>query len=197
MKSISSVFLFFLLLFSCGKGRNESTVSGDPSNSDFSESSAKIHGNTIEALDIQIPMSNEQFKKWIPEQVGAMMQRKLLIGHKQGMKMSGAIATYQEKGQAMEQISMEILDGAGPIGAVMLKSIAQKLTLDYEEQTDTGYSRIYEREGVRVWEKLDSSNQFVEIEYVTKGRFHFIFKGHQIEMEELWVFVRQVNQEMN
>jgi len=80
---------------------------------------------------------------------------------------------------------------------VMLKSISQKLTLDYEEQTDTGYSRIYEREGVRVWEKLDSSNQFVEIEYVTEGRFHFIFKGHQIEMEELWVFVRQVNQEMN
>jgi hypothetical protein len=198
MKNISHFFICFLLLFSCGKGRNASTVSRmDPANAGFSDSSANTRENTAEALDMQIPMSNEQLKKWIPEKVGEMEQRKILIGHKQGMKMSGAIATYQEKGQDGRQISMEVLDGAGATGAVMLKSISQKLTLDYEEQTDTGYSRIYEREGVRVWEKLNFSDQFVEIEYVTEGRFHFIFKGHQILMEELWAFVREVRKEMS
>jgi hypothetical protein len=198
MKRISSVFFCFLLLVSCGKGRSAGPINNaNPSKAGFSDSSENMLKNPSEALEAMIPMSNEQLKKWIPEKVGEMEQRKILIGHKQGMKMSGAIATYQEKGQDGRQISMEVLDGAGATGAVMLMSISQKLILDYEEKTETGYSRIYERDGFRVWEKLNSIDQFVEIEYVTEGRFHFIFKGHQILMEELWAFVREVRDEMN
>jgi hypothetical protein len=198
MKRFSIIIFCLLLLFSCGKGRNTDSINDtNPSKAGFSNSSGKIVENPSEALEVLIPMSNEQLKKWIPKKVGEMEQRKILVGHKQGMKMSGAIATYQEKGQDSRQISMEVLDGAGATGAVMLMSISQKLALDYEEQMDTGYSRIYERDGVRVWEKLNSIDQFVEIEYVTEGRFHFIFKGHQILMEELWAFVREVRDEMN
>jgi len=198
MKRISSVFFCLLLLFSCGKGRSAGPINnGNPSKTGFSDSSENMLKNPSEALEALIPMSNEQLKNWIPKKVGEMEQRKILIGHKQGMEMSGAIATYQEKGQDGRQISMEVLDGAGATGAVILMSISQKLALDYEEQMDTGYSRIYERDGFRVWEKLNSIDQFVEIEYVTEGRFHFIFKGHQILMEELWAFVREVRKEMN
>jgi hypothetical protein len=151
----------------------------------------------MDPLEVQIPMSNEQLKEWIPEKIGEMEQRKLIIGHKQGMEMSGAVATYEDKGHKEKQISMEVLDGAGATGAVMLKSIIQKLILDYEEKMDSGYSKIYERDGIRVWEKLDSLDHYSEIEYVTDGRFHFIFKGHQIELDELWDFIREVKEVMS
>ncbi|MEB2782867.1 hypothetical protein U3A58_20980 [Algoriphagus sp. C2-6-M1] len=141
-------------------------------------------------------MSNDQLKNWIPEKVGLMEQQKLIVGHKQGMGMGGAIATYQENGQDDKQISLEVLDGAGATGSVMLKSIIQKLILDYYEKMSSGYSRIYEREGVRVWEKLNSEEHLAEIEFVMEKRYHFIFKGHGIEMNELWAFVRQVRKEM-
>ena len=141
-------------------------------------------------------MSNEQLKEWIPEKIGEMEQRKLIVGHKQGMEMSGAIATYHEIGQEGKQVSMEVLDGAGPTGAVMLSSISQKLNLDYEEQMPSGYSKIYDREGIRVWEQLNSDEHHVQIEFVLKERFHFIFKGHQIELDELWDFVREVQDAM-
>lgn len=170
------------------------TTSQDAGSSDSSE---RTSSDISKALEIQIPMSNEQLKAWIPEQVGEMKQRKLIVGHKQGMEMSGAIATYQDLGYPDKQISMEVLDGAGATGAVMLKSISQKLILDYEEKMDTGYSKIYERNGVRVWERFNSLDHSSDIEYVTRERFHFIFKGHQIQMEELWAFVTEVQEALN
>jgi hypothetical protein len=199
MKRISSIIFCFLLLVSCGKERNASAIiSTSPQGAERSNSSENaVSSNTSEALEVQIPMSNEQLKEWIPEKVGEMEQRKLIIGHKQGMEMSGAVATYEDKGHKEKQISMEVLDGAGATGAVMLKSISQKLILDYEEKMETGYSKIYEREGIRVWEKLNSLDHHAEIEYVTDGRFHFIFKGHHIELDELWDFVREVKEEMS
>lgn len=163
----------------------------------FLDSSGKMELNPFQGLEIQISMSNEQLKNWIPEKVGRMQQRKLIVGHKQGMGMSGAIATYQENDKDDKQISLEVLDGAGATGAVMLKAIAQKLEVDYQEETTSGYSRIYRREGIRVWENRNIKDHHSEIEFVLQARYHFIFKGHQIGMEELWTFVREVKEEMS
>lgn len=198
MKRISTISLYILVLFSCGKEKNPTPIAtAVPSRVGFADSSEKPGFNPSNDLEIQIPMSNEQLKKWIPEKVGEMEQRKLIIGHKQGMGMGGAIATYHEKELEGKQISMEVLDGAGPTGSVMLKSIHQKLMVDYYEQLNSGYSRIYEREGTRVWEKLSDEEHLVEIEFVLKCRYHFIFKGHGVDVKELWSFVRQVQKEMS
>lgn len=202
MRGISLVFFCLLLIISCGKERNPipnsgTMISSAPSNSDFSDSSDKSKSNPSEVLEVLIPLSNDQLKNWIPEKVGNMEQRKLIVGHKQGMEMSGAIATYQEKGKEGKQISLEVLDGAGATGAVMLKSIDQKLNVDYQEEMASGYSRIYEQDGIRVWEKFNSDEHLTEIEFVIKERYHFIFKGHGIKMEELWDFVRQVRKHMS
>lgn len=172
-------------------------ISQTPSRAGFSDSSTKSSPSSSEHLELQIPMSNEQLKNWIPEKVGKMEQRKLIVGHKQGMEMSGAIATYKKDGHEEMQISMEVLDGAGATGSVMLKSIKQKLIIDYNEEMDSGFSRIYEREGTRVWEKVDTENHHSEIEFVLKERYHFIFKANQVGMEELWVFVNEVKEQMS
>lgn len=201
MKRISPVFLFLFLLISCGKGKtplpNTSLSSyANPAKAGFSDSSGQKAMNLSETLLDQIPINNEQLREWIPENVGKMKQRKLILGHKQGMGMSGAISTYNEEISEEKQVSMEVLDGAGATGAVMLKSIIQKLSPDYEEQKANGYSRIYEREGLRVWEKLNALDHTAQIEFVLSGRYHFIFKGHQIELDELWAFVEEVKEEM-
>ncbi|SFB56486.1 hypothetical protein [Algoriphagus aquimarinus] len=201
MKQISYFFLSLFLFISCGKEKN--TISKESqflsANSSDSFSPDSIDGkleDTSKGLEVQIPMSNDQLKNWIPEKIGKMDQWKLIVGHKLGMQMSGAIATYRESGKEEQQISLEVLDGAGATGAVMLKSINQKLSLEYEEQLETGYSRIYEREKIRVWEKYNSLEHSSEIEYVIGERFHFRFKGHLIQMDELWEFVSEVMKEM-
>ncbi|MFN3999035.1 hypothetical protein [Algoriphagus sp.] len=202
MKRISPFFFCLLLLFSCGKGRKEVSnpnpiIASAPSGSIFTDTSEKSATQNSKGLEAQIPMSNDKLSDWIPQKVGEMEQRKLIIGHKQGMGMSGAIATYHGTEQDDKQISFEVLDGAGATGSVMLKSINQKLNLDYNEKMSSGYSRIYDREGIRVWEKLNTEEHLSEIEFVMDKRYHFIFKGHGIEMKELWAFVRQVRIEMS
>lgn len=201
MKQFRPVVFCLLLFISCERGKSPvssaaTLISPNPSKAGISDSSEKSIKASSETLESQVQMSNDQLRNWIPEKVGEMEQRKLIVGHKQGMEMSGAIATYQNVENDEIQISMEVLDGAGATGSVMLKSILQKLILDYGEQMPSGYSRIYEREGIRVWEKADTDHHHSEIEFVLKNRYHFIFKGNQLEMEELWTFVKEVRKHM-
>lgn len=201
MKRFSLVLFCLFLLISCRKEGsnlpNSDSLNSSSSIGGLNDSSGKRETNLAENLTEQIPLSNEQLKTWLPEEVGELKQRKLIIGHKQGIEMSGAIATYQEEGDEISQITLEVLDGAGTTGTVMLRSINQKLAMDYEEQTTRGYSKIYERDGIRVWEKLNSERHDSEVEFVLGNRFHFIFKGHEIEMEEIWAFVRETKKQMN
>lgn len=197
-----SIFLLLqAVLVSCKQDRNinlmesslttpESTRSGDQ------DSSKKKTQDLYTELALHIPISNEELKKWIPEKVGEMEQSKIIVGHKQGIGMSGAISTYEEIEKSGKMVSMEVLDGAGATGSVMIRSVEQKLMPDYEEKKFNGYSKIYEREGVRVWEKLNSQEDFAEIEFICNSRYHFIFKGYQFQPEELWVFVKKVKAQM-
>lgn len=202
MKIIGPLLVIHFLLFSCGKERTSPSsdnliINQASSRAGFSDTLDQTEPYLSEVLVDQIPISNEQLKVWIPEKIGDMAQHKLVVGHKLAMGMSGAISTYAKENDKERQISMEVLDGAGTTGAVMIQSIIQKLEPDYEERFTNGFSKIYMRAGVRVWEKQNIDEEFTEIQFVWKNRFHFTFKGHQIELDELWIFVSEVMKEMD
>lgn len=204
MNRFPTGFIYVLLSLGMISCKNQNSNVMDPilttpvnSRSEIQDSSGKETETISTELALHIPLSNEELKKWIPEKVGEMWQSKIIVGHKQGIGMSGAISTYEEIGKSGKRVSMEVLDGAGATGSVMIRSVEQKLMPDYEEKRTNGYSKIYEREGVRVWEKCNSQEQFTEIEFVYESRYHFIFRGHQLQPEELWAFVKKVKAQMS
>lgn len=200
MKKNPFWLILILLSFSCQKteesNSNTPSLSGEGMTlTEFLDSFDHSPALNQETLEAQVPLSNDQLKDLIPQKVGKMEMKKIMLGHKQAMGISGVISTFQEEGENERQISMELLDGAGATGNVLVKATEQKLMPDYEEKSEDGYSRIYEHQGIRVWERLNSKSQSSEIEFVCAGRYQFTFKGHQVPMKELWAFVNDVRRQ--
>lgn len=135
-----------------------------------------------------IPVTREQLKNWIPNQIGEYKINKTVIGYKESVEMSAIKGTYRHLSNPTKQVIMEILDGAGPVASVLLSGSIQKLNLDFEELNDDGYSRIYKRNGQRVWEVENKREEMSELEFIHNGRFLVSLKGHHLQNEELWSF---------
>jgi hypothetical protein len=179
---IFSILFFF---FSCQKN-----------NSSLNKTDNQFNGDTelaVSELSRQIPVSREELKNWIPNQIGEFNIIKTIIGYKESVEMSAVKATYSHKNDTSKQVVLEILDGAGPVASILLSGSIQKLDLDFEELKADGFSRIHERNGLRVWEAEDVNNGISELEFIHEGRFLVLIMGIHLQHEELWVFADRLD----
>lgn len=175
------IYMFLILGVSCQKNDSSQNV--------ISDSLKKNTGLTIQDLALTIPVTREELKKWIPNRIGDYNIIKTVIGYKESVEMSAIKGTYSHRSDTSKQIVVEILDGAGPVASVLLSGSIQKLNLDFEELKPDGFSRIHERNGQRVWEVENTSEEVAELEFIHADRFLVSLKGHHLRNDELWSFV--------
>ncbi|SMD44228.1 hypothetical protein SAMN00777080_2848 [Aquiflexum balticum DSM 16537] len=174
------IALFLILGISCQK--NESSQKA------IVEKSGETSQLSMQDLASIIPITREQLKNWIPKQIGEYKITKTVIGYKESVDMSAIKGTYSHQSDPSKQVVMEVLDGAGPVAAVLLSGSIQKLNLDFEELKADGYSRIYNKNGHRVWEVENTREEISELEFIHEGRFLVSLKGQHLRNEELWTF---------
>lgn len=160
----------------------------EPSQKAAFEKSGEPSPLSTQDLATIIPVTREKLKNWLPSQIGEYRINKTVIGYKESVEMSAIKGTYRHLTNPAKQVIMEILDGAGPVASVLLSGSIQKLNLDFEELNDDGYSRIYKRNGQRVWEVENKKEEISELEFIHNGRFLISLKGHHLQNEELWSF---------
>lgn len=148
-------------------------------------------GKTFQGLETEIPLSNEKLKDLLPEKIGLFSRTKMMSGHTESLGFAGIQGVYQHFPGAEKSISIEITDGAGTTGAIMVNAAEQRLKMDFEEKNTIGYTRIFEKEGVRVREKENTFDSYAEIEFVYQKRFILLFRGQKTPMQELWEFIGQ------
>lgn len=148
-------------------------------------------GKPAEGLEKEIPLSNDKIKDLLPEKIGLYNRTKMMSGHTESLGFAGIQALYQHFPGAEKSISIEITDGAGITGAVMVNAAEQRLKMDFEEKNSIGYTRIFEKEGLRVREKENTFDSYAEIEFVFQKRFIVLFRAQKTPMHELWEFISQ------
>ncbi|WP_373493496.1 hypothetical protein [Aquiflexum sp.] len=173
--------LLFFVGISCQKRDSSEKVAA--------EKSLDFPLKSIQDLAITIPVTREQLKNWIPNQIGEFTVIRTVIGYKESADMSAIKATYGHGSDPSKQVVLEILDGAGPVASVLLSGSIQKLNLDFEELKPDGYSKIHERNGYRVWEVENTQDELAELEFIDAGRFLVTLKGHHLRNDELWTLV--------
>jgi hypothetical protein len=182
-------FVFFQAI-QC-TGQKNKGLNGDQENNTKEVPLKEIEGMAFpEGLENEIPITKDILKSWLPEHIGVYARSKLVSGHKESVEMSGIQAVYHNPSETEKIITIEILDGAGVSGSVMLQAAQQKLKLDYEEKKQNSYTRIYEREGVRTREMENDFEEYSEIEFIDQNRYHFVFKAQKININELWEFIQ-------
>jgi hypothetical protein len=179
------IFSILLLGISCQKNNSSSYQD--------SQKSKKNNEKSTKDLSLKIPVTREELKNWIPIRIGDFKIIKTVIGYKESVEMSAIKAIYGHQVDSTKQIVVEVLDGAGPVAAVLLSGSFQKLNLDFEELKADGFSRIHERNGQRVWESEYTSQGVAEIEFIHAGRFLVSIKGNHLRNGDLWIFTDKLN----
>lgn len=136
----------------------------------------------------KIPISKEVMKTWVPEMIGDFYRTQLLSGHREDSGIVSVLAEYQHSELKDLGVKVEILDGAGQNGSILIQAAQDRLKLDIEENKEGMQTRIYLRDGLRVKESENKSQQFAEIEFVDQNRYLFQIKGFGLGLSQLWEF---------
>ncbi|WP_297334933.1 hypothetical protein [Algoriphagus sp.] len=139
-------------------------------------------------LEEKIPISKEVLKSWVPETVGDYYRIQLLSGHREDSGIVSVLAEYQHRELRDLGVKVEIMDGAGQNGSILIQAAKDRLKLDIEENKGDKQTRIYLREGLRVRESENKSQQFSEIEFLDQNRYLFQIKGFGLSLSQLWDF---------
>lgn len=141
----------------------------------------------------EIPVSREVLKTWVPEIVDDFQRTQLLSGHRAEAGIVAILASFQHQTLPNQSIQLEILDGAGKNGALLLRAASERLELDIEEFSNGSKTRIYSRKEMRARETEIAEQNFTEIEFIDQNRFHYTLKGFGLTLDQLWSFSLSAN----
>lgn len=155
-----------------------------------SDSGGAFSSKEKEALTLknQIPISKEVLKTWVPESVASFKRTQLISGHRDDSGIVSVLAEYQHREMKAIGVKVEILDGAGENGFILIQAAMNRLKLDLEEDKGGLATRIYSRKGIRVRESENKESRFAEIEFVDQNRYLFQIKGFGLSVSQLWEF---------
>ncbi|WP_425639181.1 hypothetical protein ACPUEN_05885 [Algoriphagus yeomjeoni] len=140
------------------------------------------------SLRNEIPISKAVLKTWLPERVNNFERVQMLSGHRDQSGIISVLADYQIPDSSKVAVKVEILDGAGENGSLLIKASQERLNLDIEENKNGTVTRIYLRNGLRVRETENAAQNYSEIEFVDQSRFLFHLTGFGISIPQLWGF---------
>ena len=139
----------------------------------------------IENLKNLIPLTNEDLKAVLPEQLLGLKRKELSVGDNAMMNLSTAEAKYADEDN--KRIKVEIVDGAGETGSAMVSIMVMGLNVNKEKTTESGFEKSTEINGVKsiVSENKYGDNIKSKIQTVVKNRYLVTLEGEGFTYEEL------------
>lgn len=144
----------------------------------------------VEKLAKIEPLEASKIKSWLPEEIKGFKRTSYKTGDTEFMGVTSVEATY--KNEENQSFSVKLFDGAGS-GAALLSGVFYGYTLNREEETENGYSKIIEKNGYRAIEKMNTRQETAEISFIEADRFHVELGGKGMEPQDLWELVGLLN----
>ncbi|WP_103068095.1 hypothetical protein [Aquimarina sediminis] len=201
MKKVSIVILAVVFLFSCGKDKKEEKEPGlfdiieDVSDlSKMAEEAEKIEEESQELINAT-PISNEELKALLPNNLIDYPRKKFSIGNQFMPDMIMAEAEYENEDGKI--ISFSVIDGAGETGSAMVTLARLGFSRDFEEQSDRGYKKSTTINGYSAIEKIEKNDyddsEDSKIELLISNRFIITLEGEKTSLKQLKSAVNQLN----
>lgn len=191
------------MLISCGG--NKSSEDGDNGSMGISETiggirnlnkagdAAKDWEKIQERLVTETPLTNDELKAMFPETLAGMKRNSFSMGEAQMMGMNSGQATYSDDDGRSVEVS--IMDGAGETGAGMVAMYAITLSMETEQQTETGYTKTTKFKGNRATISENTSNDWSNSEITTlvSDRYIVSLNGSGLKLNELENVFNELN----
>jgi hypothetical protein len=195
-KNIVLSLILVSLLASCG-GKDDAKTEDEPSISDAISAVSKLDDvadasknieKQMEELKKLTPLTNDQLKSTLPESMGGIARTSFEVSN--AMTMHLADAKYEKDPQ---NIRLQVLDGAGEMGASMVAMTQMATAMGSETESQTGYTKpvtIGNAKGIEKLDKSDPNNVSNEIVLVVADRFTLTVNSRGIDMEALKTIIK-------
>lgn len=148
-------------------------------------SSVNKMSENIETLKKLTPLTNEELKSVLPENLLGLKRVELSVGDASMMNLVSAEARYKDENN--KRIELQIMDGAGETGSAMVSMMMLGLNVDKEKITETGFEKSTEIDGMNaiISEDKNGENITSKIQLIAKNRYLLTLDGTGISYEEL------------
>jgi len=146
----------------------------------------------IEKLSKVTPMTNEELKAWLPDEVDGMKRTSFKAGAMAAMNIASIEATYTSEDQSKE-FKVEIIDGAGEVGAMAIIGMRMALSQEFEEETEYKIKKTTKKGGVKAIEESYKDGSSSNVEFLQDDRFYIKASGRNMSINELWDLIDEID----
>lgn len=146
----------------------------------------------IKELQQTTPLTNEELKSWLPDEVEGMKRISYKAGQAGMMNISSIEALYANEDKS-KKFSISIIDGAGQVGAAATAGMRMVLSQDFEEEDENGSRRTVTKNGKKAIEEYRSGNNKSKIQLMEGNRFYLEANGTNMDLDETWDAIEELD----
>lgn len=139
----------------------------------------------IEDLQNVEPLTNDELKAWLPDKVQGMKRISYKAGQVGMMGIASIEAVYANEDKS-KKFSINVIDGAGQMGAAVTMGMRMILSQDFEEEDEYRTRKTVERNGKKAVEEYEKANNNSQIQYLEGNRFYLEANGKNMDIKETW-----------
>ena len=139
----------------------------------------------MEELQKVTPLTNDQLKAWLPDEVNGMKRIGFKAGQGSYMQIAMIEATYANEDKS-KKFKIEIMDGAGQMGAAATAGVRILFSQDFEEEDEYKSRKTVKKDGVKAIEEYRKNNNNSEVQLFHGERFFINAKGTNMDVNETW-----------
>lgn len=146
----------------------------------------------IKNLSETTPLTNDEMKAWLPDEVDGMKRTAFKTGAMGMMNIASVEATYTSEDRS-RSFKVEVIDGAGEMGAVTTAGLRMAFSMDFEEETETKTRKSVTKNGVKAIEEYDKRRNQSVIQLMQENRFYVKATGTNMEIDDLWDLIDEMD----
>lgn len=146
----------------------------------------------IEDLKNEEPLTNEELKEWLPDEINGMKRTGYKAGQTAFMQIAQIEATYQNEDKS-KKLRVQVIDGAGEMGAAATAGMRILFSQDFEEEDEYKVKRTAKRSGTKVMEEYRKDGSRSEVQFMQDDRFYIHATGTNMDLDETWDAVEELD----
>lgn len=185
-KVIITVFAFALLV-SCENPVSKKIKETKENVSNASKAVKEMNDlqEEIQKLQAVEPLTNDELKAWLPDDINGMKRTGFKAGQMGFMKIASIEATYTNDDKS-KKFKIEVIDGAGEMGATATAGMRMLLSQDFEEEDEYKSRRTVKKNGMKAIEEYRKRNNSSSVEFMQDERFYIKASGTNMDIDETW-----------
>ena len=151
-------------------------------------------GDDIKELQEIEPLTNEEMKAWLPDEINGMKRTGYKAGQTAYIQIASIEGTYSNEDKS-KVFKVSVMDGAGETGASATAGIRMMLSMDMEEEDEYKVKRTVKKGDLKAIEEYRKNNNNTNIQLMHGKRFYIQANSTNMDIDETWDAVDALNLE--